>query len=103
LALWKYCEDSAEFIFGTAQGHQVVDQILKALQNAPEGLTRNEIRDVFARHRSSEEIGAALRILTERELVESEKEDTGGRPVERWFATSEDARKARKGRKGEGT
>jgi len=38
----------------------------------------------------------ALRILTERELVESAKEDKGGRPVERWFATSEDARKARK-------
>jgi len=99
----EYCEDSAKFIFGTAQGNQVVDQILKALQNAPEGLTRNEIRDVFARHRSSEEIGAALRILRDRELVESEKEDTGGRPVERWFATSEDARKARKERKGEGT
>ncbi len=103
LALWKYCEDSAEFIFGAAQGHQVVDHILKALQNAPEGLTRNEIRDVFARHRSSEEIGAALRILSERELVESEKEDTGGRPVERWFASGEAARKARRSRKGEGT
>jgi hypothetical protein len=97
LALWKYCEDSAEFIFGTALGNQVADQILKALGNAPEGLTRNDLRDVFGRHRSSEEIGAALRILGERSLVESRKENTGGRPVERWFATSEDARKARKG------
>ncbi len=103
LALWKYCEDSAAVIFGTAQGHQVVDHILKALQNAPVGLTRNEIRDIFARHRPSEEIGTALRILSERELVESEKEDTSGRPIERWSATSEDARKARKERKGEGT
>jgi hypothetical protein len=102
LALWKYCEDSAGFIFGTALGNQVAEQILKALRNAPEGLTRNDLRDLFGRHRSSEEIGAALRILGEHALVASEKEDTGGRPVELWFATSGEARKARKARKGEG-
>jgi hypothetical protein len=102
LALWKYCEDSAEAIFGAALGNQVADQILKALGNAPEGLTRNDLRDVFGRHRSSEEIGAALRILSQRALVESETESTGGRPVERWFSTTEEARKARKARKGEG-
>jgi len=102
LALWKYCEDSAEFIFGTALGNQVADQILKALGNAPEGMTRNDLRDLFSRHRSSEEIGAALRILQERALVECEQENTGGRPVERWFAASEEARKARKDQKGEG-
>ena len=27
----EYCEDSAAFIFGTALGNQVADQILKAL------------------------------------------------------------------------
>lgn len=102
LALWKYCEDSAEFIFGTALGNHVADQILKALGNAPEGLTRNDLRDLFGRHRSSEEIGVALRILAEHALAECEREDTGGRPVERWFATSEDERKTRKVRKGEG-
>jgi hypothetical protein len=103
LALWKYCEDSAEFIFGDAQGNQILDQILKAIRNAPEGLTRNEIRDLFGRHRSSEEIGTALRILGDRGLAGFQKEDTGGRAAERWFATSEGARKARKERKGEGT
>ena len=102
LALWKYCEDSAEVVFGAALGNQVADQILKALRDAPGGLTRNDLRDLLGRHRSSEEIGAALRILGERALVEPEKENSGGRPVERWFATSEEARKARKERKGEG-
>ena len=100
LALWKYCEDSAEYIFGDAQGNQVLDQILKALRNASDGLTRNEIRDLFGRHRSSEEIGAALRILGERGLAGFQKEDTGGRAAERWFAVNEGARKARKERKG---
>ena len=90
LALWKYCEDSAEFIFGAPLGNQVADQIRTALENAPD------------RHRSSKEIGDVPRILVERGLVEFEKENTSGRPVERWFSTSEGARKARKARKGEG-
>jgi hypothetical protein len=102
LALWKYCEDSAEFIFGAALGNQVADQILKSLGNAPDGLTRNDLRGLSCGHRSSAEIGAALGILVERALVECEKENTSGRPVERWFSTSEGARKARKARKGEG-
>jgi hypothetical protein len=102
LALWKYCEDSAEFIFGTALGNQVADQIAKALENATDGLTRNDLRGLFGGHRSSEEIGTALRILSEHDMAVFEKESTGGRPVERWFSTSEEARKARKARKGEG-
>jgi hypothetical protein len=102
LALWKYCEDSARVIFGDALGNQVADQILKALRNAPDGLTRNDLRDLFGRHRSSEEIGVALGILRDHKLVECEKEDTAGRRIERWFATSEAARKARNARKGTG-
>ena len=101
MALWKYCEDSAEFIFGAALGNQVADQIRTAIENAPEGMTRNDLHDLFGRHRASKEIGDALRILVERGLVECEKENTSGRPVERWFSTSEGARKARKARKGE--
>ncbi len=101
LALWKYCEDSARVIFGDTLGNPVVDQILKALRKAPEGLTRNDLHNLFGRHRSSEEIGVALEILRDHKLAECEKEDTGGRPVEHWFATSEAARKARKARKGD--
>src|ERR1019366_4837460 len=37
LALWKYCEDSAEFIFGAPLGNQVADQIRTALANAQIG------------------------------------------------------------------
>ena len=85
---------------GDAQGSQILDQILRALRNAPEGLTRSEIGGVFGRHRSSEEIGTALRNLGERGLAGFQKEDTDGRSAERWFAVSKDARKARKERNG---
>ena len=101
LAMWKYCEDSARVIFGDALGNNVADQILKALGKAPGGLTRNDLRDVFGRHRSSEEIGVALQVLSDHHLAECVREGTGGRPVERWFAAGADARKARKERKGE--
>jgi hypothetical protein len=97
LALWKYCEDSAEAIFGDALGNLVADQILKALKGAPQGLTRDDLRNLFGRHRSSGEIGTALQILAAGDLAEYKKEESGGRPIERWFPTSEDARKARKG------
>jgi hypothetical protein len=88
LEVWRYCEDSARFIFGDALGNPVVDTILKALKSEPEGLTRNDLMDLFHRHRSSEEIGAALQILAAHGLVQSETEPTGGRPIERWFAVS---------------
>ena len=102
LALWKYCEDSARVIFGDALGNHVADLVMKALKDAPQGLARDDLRNLFGRHRSSGEIGTALQILADSNLVECRKEETGGRPVERWFAVTEEARKARKARKGEG-
>lgn len=80
LALWKYCEDSARLIFGNAVGNHVADQILKALKSAPQGLTREELRNLFGRHRSSGEISIALQILIEGDLVRCREEETGGRP-----------------------
>jgi len=97
LAVWKYCEDSAAFIFGDAPANQVAARILKALRDAPDGLTRDAIRDLFKRHRSSAEITTALRLLKEAGTARCEKEETDGRSAERWFAPAEDARKARKG------
>src|SRR5262249_56231827 len=44
LALWKYCEDSARYIFGDAMGDPTADSILAALRGAAEsGLTRTTL------------------------------------------------------------
>lgn len=85
LEVWRYCEDSARFIFGDSLGDPVADEILHALSTSPAGLTRNEIRELFARNLSSGRIGAALSALARsgRVTVTLEK-DTGGRPAERW-------------------
>jgi Primase C terminal 2 (PriCT-2)/RepB DNA-primase from phage plasmid len=87
LAFWEYCESSAAFIFGDLLGDPVADEIARALQHAPEGMSRTAIRDLFGRHRSADRIGAALALLTTKGRARSESRDTGGRPVELWFAT----------------
>lgn len=97
LAVWKYCEDSAAYIFGDAGANPVADRIFKALRESPSGLTRDDIRGVFGGHRRSEEISTALHLLEEAGNAHCEKEETGGRFAERWFAASTGARKARKG------
>ena len=92
LAVWRYCEQSARFLFGDALGDPTADALLSALRVRPEGMTRLEIRDLFQRHKSSSEIGRALTFLTEHGVAGFQREESGGRPTERWFALG--ARKA---------
>jgi len=87
LEVWRYCSETAAFLFGASLGDPVADQILEALRAAPEGLTRKQITvDVFGRHKSKEVIGLALSKLVKMGKVRSETEQGGGRPVERWYA-----------------
>jgi len=88
LALWDYAEASAGFIFGDALGDPLADEILKALRNKREGLTRTEMRDHFGRNRKAEDIERALGVLAEYGLAELIREQEGkeGRPPECWRA-----------------
>ena len=43
-AVWRYCEDSARYIFGDSLGDPVADEILRRLRQSLKGLTRTEIR-----------------------------------------------------------
>jgi hypothetical protein len=87
LAVWEYCELSAVHIFGSAIGDPVADEIERALQLAgAAGMTRTAIRDLFGRNKSSDRIGAALRLLVTRNRARVELSDTSGRPAETCFA-----------------
>jgi hypothetical protein len=91
LALWRYCFDSARFIFGDSLGNPAADDLMAALREAgPSGLSRSEMsRDVFGRNRSAREITQALGVVQEHELAWGEVDRSGaGRPVERWYATA---------------
>lgn len=86
LALWEYCEASVRHIFGDAIGDPVADAILNALRSSAEGLTRTEISNLFARNRDKQGIDLALSALTRQGLASSMREETAGRPVEKWVA-----------------
>ena len=89
LALWRYCADSARYVFGDAIGDPVADEILRALRRSEDGLTRWEISNLFNRNRSSERIGAALGLLFDHGKARriARGGNGTGRPTEVWLAT----------------
>jgi hypothetical protein len=87
LAVWRYCDRSAAYLFGGSVGDRDADAILDALRAKLNGMTRTEIRrEVFHDHKTSEDVARALRLLLRYGLVRQEILQTGGRPAERWHA-----------------
>ena len=85
--LWAYCEASAEYIFGDATGDAMADEILRELRGVmPNGLSQNDIRNLFAHHHSAARLGAALDVLLQYKKVRRTKQMTLGRPLTVWFA-----------------
>ena len=96
LALWAYAEASARFVFGESLGDPVGDTILAAILKAgAEGLTRTAIRDLLGRHKARARIERTLADMVALGLIERVREETGGRPVER-YRTATKATKATK-------
>jgi len=87
--VWRYCHDSASFVFGNSLGDPTADTILQALRDVDAGMSRTELRDLFGRNKSKQEMDSALSMLAAQNLVECRKVTTGsrGRPQELWFAT----------------
>jgi len=88
LAVWRYCEASARYIFGDAIGNTMADEILRVLrQVGRDGMTRTEISNLFGRNRSADRIGAALGLLLQHGKARRIPRGTQGRPVEVWIAS----------------
>jgi hypothetical protein len=86
LALWKYSEASAKFIFGDSLGDPTADETLRLIRAREEtGITRAELSNAFGRHKSSYEIARALGVLANSGLAFCNTEKTDGRSAERWF------------------
>jgi len=90
LALWEYCEASARFIFGDSLGDRVADDILRALRETSDGMSRNALREMFGRNQSSTRIGEALTVLAGQglALMERQAAEGPGRPMEVWKAAN---------------
>lgn len=86
LAVWRYAEGSARFIFGDATGNPIADRIAAALEEKPDGMSRTEVRDLFKRHQSKARLDGALALLEKSGKARRETAETTGRPSERWFS-----------------
>jgi hypothetical protein len=83
LAVWRYCEASARYLFGDATGDPVADAILEKVRQCPAGVDRTAIRDLLQRHCSGERLNRVLdRLVVEGLLRREKRTDTGGRPAE---------------------
>ena len=72
-------------------GNGMADRILRELGSKSQGLTRTEISGLFGRNANADELDQALQIL--RQLGMATMQSTkgsqeGGRPEERWIASS---------------
>ena len=87
LALWDYAQRSARWALGQATGDPLAEQIHAALENQPGGMTRTQLRDLFARHQPAERVEQALRALNSAGRARHTKILTAGRPAELWTVT----------------
>lgn len=85
LAVWEYCEASATCIFGSALGDPVAERIIRTLRITPSGLTRTDISSLFSHNKDREQIERALGALAASGTARWVREETGGKPSERWF------------------
>jgi hypothetical protein len=90
LEVWRYCDDSARYIFGKASGDTTADAILQAAVRNGGRITQTEIqRDVFNNHGDGGKIAAALADLQGAGRLVPDKVPTDGRPVTVWHVATE--------------
>jgi hypothetical protein len=78
-AVWKYCEDSAKYIFSGREINPFSNKIMDLI--GTEGMTTTEIYHAFSRHISKRQLEEALTELLSQRKIEAETEKTGGRPT----------------------
>jgi hypothetical protein len=82
LELWRYCSDSAAFIFGTRLGNPLTDAILELLRARPEGMTRTEISNHFGHNKTKAALDEAIAVAQRNGSLRSDRKETGGRAAE---------------------
>jgi hypothetical protein len=80
MTAWKYCLDSASYIFKGQAQDSVARKITKALQGKG-SLTGTEIRDLFSRNVKKDRIEKAIQELVTSDTAEMVSEPTKGRPL----------------------
>ena len=85
-SLLGYAAASLAWARGQQVADSVAERIATELCKRPDGLTRTEVRDLFARNVTAERIEEALGALARDGRAERRRSPTGGRPAECWVA-----------------
>jgi len=86
LAMWRYADDSAAYLFGGVDLDPIAQTITEALRRG--ALSQSEIRDLFGRHQPAARLADVLRDLQEHGRITLTEEQTGGRPRRIWSLTA---------------
>ena len=78
LAMWKYAQDSALYIFGDRAADPLEEKILAALKEGP--LTATELSARLNRHVPKERLQPLLQQLEAQQRITISKHKNGGRP-----------------------
>lgn len=88
LAVWRYAEASAAYVFGGNTGDAVADEIWRMLRAAgPGGMKQTDIHIAVGRHTTAAAMSKALGILREFHIIEGMPGAStagGGRPATVW-------------------
>jgi hypothetical protein len=84
LAIWKYADASAGWVFGNATGNPDADAVLALLRANGGEMERGAIVKALSGHVFGGRLDRALGILKEAGMMTSAKVATGGRPSEAW-------------------
>ena len=96
LAMWRYSDDSANYLFGGLDDIDLdpdADKILQALEKGPK--TQTQIVDLFSRNLRGRELQALLTKLRDRGLIIAAKKSTAGRPQTIWHLVPQNEKNER--------
>ncbi len=85
LEVWRYCQDTAAYLFDKSTGHRDADRILSVLEKATSdggAMTKTELHAGLNNHLTADSMNEALAVLDEQELVQAWSVETGGRRAE---------------------
>lgn len=88
LALWDYAARSVAWATRHTSADPVAEQVHTALAAAPDGLSRTQLRDLFARNLPATRLDAALAALGTAGRAQRRRVATAGRPAEIWVTTT---------------
>jgi len=82
LSFWRYCYESALYVFGGSYADSAKNKIFSALQEADGNcMTKSDIRTaVFSGHISKERLSEVIEQMADAGIVSVESEPTGGAP-----------------------